>query len=48
MAEVTRAPLLNHLASATVSLATCATLSTFKSSGYATLSVVNQALSPDQ
>ena len=48
MTEETRAPWLNHMALATVILAVCATLSTFKGGGYSTLSVINQALSSDQ
>ena len=48
MTEETRAPWLNYMALATVILAVCATLSTFKGGGYSTLSVINQALSSDQ
>ncbi len=48
MAEEIRAPWLNHMALATVILAVCATLSTFKGGSYSTLSVINQALSSDQ
>lgn len=48
MTDETRAPWLNHMALATVILAVCATLSTFKGGSYSTLSVISQALSSDQ
>lgn len=48
MAEETKAPWLNTMALATVILAVCATLSTFKAGGYSTQSVINQALASDQ
>jgi hypothetical protein len=48
LTEETRAPWLNHMALATVFLAVCATLSTFKGGSYSTLSVISQALSSDQ
>jgi hypothetical protein len=48
MAEETKAPWLNRMALATVVLAVCATLSTFKAGGYSTQSVISQALASDQ
>ena len=48
MAEETKAPWLNTMALATVILAVCATLSTFKAGGYSTQSVISQALASDQ
>lgn len=48
MAEETKEPWLNTMALATVILAVCATLSTFKAGGYSTQSVINQALASDQ
>lgn len=48
MAEAIKEPWLNQMALATVILAVCATLSTFKSGGYSTQSVINQALASDQ
>ncbi|MBA5606086.1 DUF4337 domain-containing protein [Duganella sp. FT3S] len=48
MAEEVKEPWLNRMALATVVLAVCATLSTFKGGGYSTQSVINQALASDQ
>lgn len=48
MAEVQKAPWLNQMALATVILAVCATLSTFKGGGYSTLSLISQTLASDQ
>ena len=48
MAEEKKEPWLNQMALATVILAVCATLSTFKGGGYSTLSVISQTLASDQ
>ncbi|MGC3982979.1 MAG: DUF4337 domain-containing protein [Steroidobacteraceae bacterium] len=48
MAEETKAPWLNYMSLATVILAVCATLSTFKGGSYSTLSVISQAQASDQ
>lgn len=48
MAQEIKEPWLNQMALATVILAVCATLSTFKGGGYSTQSVINQALASDQ
>lgn len=48
MAEEIKEPWLNKMALATVILAVCATLSTFKGGGYSTQSVISQALASDQ
>lgn len=48
MTEEKKEPWINHMALATVILAVCATLSTFKGGGYSTQSVINQALASDQ
>lgn len=48
MADEQKEPWLNHMALATVVLAVCATLSTFKGSSYSTQSVINQTLASDQ
>ena len=48
MADEIKEPWLNKMALATVILAVCATLSTFKGGGYSTQSVINQALASDQ
>jgi len=48
MAEEKKEPWLNHMALATVILAVCATLSTFKGGSYSTQSVINQTLASDQ
>ncbi len=48
MAEEQKAPWLNQMALATVILAVCATLSTFKGGGYSTLSVISQTQASDQ
>ncbi|MES2114775.1 MAG: DUF4337 domain-containing protein [Pseudomonadota bacterium] len=48
MAEEIKEPWLNRMALATVILAVCATLSTFKGGGYSTQSVISQALASDQ
>lgn len=48
MAEEKKEPWLNYLALATVILAVCATLSTFKGGGFSTRSVLNQAHASDQ
>lgn len=48
MTEEKKEPWLNHMALATVILAVCATLSTFKGGGYSTQSVINQTLASDQ
>lgn len=48
MAEEQKEPWLNRMALATVILAVCATLSTFKGGSYSTQSVINQALASDQ
>jgi hypothetical protein len=48
MAEDKKEPWLNYLALATVILAVCATLSTFKGGGYSTRSMMSQAQASDQ
>lgn len=48
MTEEKKEPWLNHMALATVFLAVCATLSTFKGGSYSTQSVINQSLASDQ
>ena len=48
VAEEIKEPWLNQMALATVILAVCATLSTFKGGGYSTQSVISQALASDQ
>ena len=48
MAEDKKEPWLNQMALATVVLAVCATLSTFKGGSYSTASVINQTLASDQ
>ena len=48
MAEEKKEPWLNQMALATVILAVCATLSTFKGGSYSTQSVINQTLASDQ
>ena len=48
MAEEKKEPWLNQMALATVILAVCATLSTFKGGSYSTASVINQTLASDQ
>jgi hypothetical protein len=48
MSEEKKEPWLNHMALATVILAVCATLSTFKGGSYSTQSVINQTLASDQ
>lgn len=48
MAEEKKEPWLNHMALATVILAVCATLSTFKGGSYSTQSVINQTMASDQ
>jgi hypothetical protein len=48
MAEEKREPWLNYLALATVVLAFCATLSTFKGGSYSTRSVLSQAQAANQ
>ena len=48
MADEKKEPWLNHMALATVILAVCATLSTFKGGSYSTQSVINQSLASDQ
>lgn len=48
MVEEKKEPWINHMALATVILAVCATLSTFKGGSYSTQSVINQALASDQ
>jgi hypothetical protein len=48
MAEEKKEPWLNRMALATVILAVCATLSTFKGGSYSTLSVISQTLASDQ
>ena len=48
MAEEIKESWLNQMALATVILAVCATLSTFKGGGYSTQSVISQALASDQ
>ena len=48
MADEPKEPWLNHMALATVVLAVCATLSTFKGSSYSTQSVINQTQASDQ
>lgn len=48
MSEEKKEPWINHMALATVILAVCATLSTFKGGSYSTQSVINQALASDQ
>jgi hypothetical protein len=48
MTEQQKEPWINRMALATVVLAVCATLSTFKGGGYSTQSIINQALASDQ
>jgi hypothetical protein len=48
MAEDKKEHWLNQMALATVNLAVCATLSTFKGGSYSTQSVINQTLASDQ
>jgi cation transport ATPase len=48
MSEERKEPWLNYLALATVILAVCATLSTFKGAGYSTRSVLAQSQASDQ
>lgn len=48
MADEKKEPWMNHMALATVILAVCATLSTFKGGGYSTQSVINQTQASDQ
>lgn len=48
MAEEKKEPWLTHMALATVVLAVCATLSTFKGGSYSTLSVISQTQASDQ
>lgn len=48
MAEDKKEPWLNYLALATVILAVCATLATFKGGGYSTRSVLAQSQASDQ
>lgn len=48
MADEKKEPWLNYLALATVILAVCATLSTFKGGGYSTRSVLAQSQASDQ
>lgn len=48
MSEEKKEPWLNYLALATVILAVCATLSTFKAGGYSTRSVMSQTQASDQ
>ncbi len=48
MAEERKEPWLNYLALATVILAVCATLSTFKGGGFSTRSVLSQTQASDQ
>ncbi len=48
MAEEKKEPWLNYLALATVVLAVCATLSTFKGGSYSTRSVLSQSQAADQ
>ncbi len=48
MAEDKKEPWLNYLALATVILAVCATLSTFKGGGYSTRSVLAQSQASDE
>lgn len=48
MTEESKEPWLNRMALATVILAVCATLSTFKAGGYSTQSVISQAQASDQ
>jgi hypothetical protein len=48
MSTEQKEPWINQLALATVILAVCATLSTFKGGGYSTQSVINQSLASDQ
>lgn len=48
MADEQKEPWLNRMALATVILAVCATLSTFKGGSYSTASVINQTLASDQ
>ena len=48
MAEEKKDPWLNYLALATVILAVCATLSTFKGGGFSTRSVMSQTQASDQ
>ena len=48
MADEPKAAWMNWMSLATVILAVCATLSTFKGGGYSTQSVINQTLASDQ
>lgn len=48
MTEKKKEPWLTHMALATVVLAVCATLSTFKGGAYSTQSVISQSLASDQ
>jgi len=48
MTEEKKESWFNHMALATVILAVCATLSTFKGGGYSTQSVISQTLASDQ
>ena len=48
MADQPKEPWLNHMALATVVLAVCATLSTFKGGSYSSQSVINQTLASNQ
>jgi Domain of unknown function (DUF4337) len=48
MAEEKKEPWLNYLALATVILAVCATLSTFKGGGFSTRSVLSQSKAASQ
>lgn len=48
MADQPKEPWLNHMALATVVLAVCATLSTFKGGSYSGQSVINQTLASNQ
>ena len=48
MADETKEPWLNFLALATVILAVCATMATFKGGGYSTRSIMSQAQASDE
>jgi hypothetical protein len=48
MSTEQKEPWINQMALATVILAVCATLSTFKGGGFSTQSVINQSLASDQ
>jgi len=48
MTDESKAPWMNHTALATVVLAVCATLSTFKGGSWSTRSVISQAMASDQ